>query len=159
MDCSREGIRFRQLSQNEDNKQLLISYAIAKLSLGDFHIWRPQWGAPKSRQKEQNQLIYERDGGGGRVKPEHFADVMYGSPLRMRGGGGVTNKKWRRKEEEKPAQQSLGQFGKHDNLLLYPNPTQSNNHLQELWFASFNGPNISHQSGTHFLHARAGTWK
>ena len=48
----------------------------------------------------------------------------------MRGGGGVTNKKWKRRRRrrsrriEKPAQQSLEQFGKHDNLLL-PNPTQS----------------------------------
>ena len=35
-------------------------------------------GAPKSRQKEQNQLISERDKGVEGVK--NFADVLYGSP-------------------------------------------------------------------------------
>ena len=37
-------------------------------------------GSPKSRQKEQNQLIYVRDKGGGGKKTENFADVIYGSP-------------------------------------------------------------------------------
>ena len=35
-------------------------------ALGGFHIWRPQWvgGSPKSRRKEQNQLICDSDKGG-----------------------------------------------------------------------------------------------
>ena len=36
---------------------------------------------PKSRQKEQNQLIYVHDQGGGGQKSKSFADIMYGSPL------------------------------------------------------------------------------
>ena len=39
--------------------------------------------SPKSRRKEQNQLICDSDkGGGGVKKSEYFADVIYGSPLR-----------------------------------------------------------------------------
>ena len=37
-------------------------------------------GSPKSRQKEQNQLICDSDKGGVN-KSENFADVIYGSPL------------------------------------------------------------------------------
>ena len=37
-------------------------------------------GSPKSRQKEQNQLIFDRDKGEGVKKSEKFADVIYGSP-------------------------------------------------------------------------------
>ena len=56
------------------------------LHLGSFHILRPQWmggaGSPKSRRKEQNQLICDSDKrGGGVKKSEKFADVIYGSPL------------------------------------------------------------------------------
>ena len=41
-----------------------------------------QWvGSPKSRQKEQNQLICDSDRGEGVKKSEIFADVIYGSPL------------------------------------------------------------------------------
>ena len=40
-------------------------------------------GSPKSRQKEQNQLIFDSEKGLGEVvkKFEKFADVIYGSPL------------------------------------------------------------------------------
>ena len=38
-------------------------------------------GSPKSRQKEQNQLICDSDKGGGVIKSENFADVTYGSSL------------------------------------------------------------------------------
>ena len=38
-------------------------------------------GSPKSRQKEQNQLICDSDRGEGVKNSEHFADVIYGSPL------------------------------------------------------------------------------
>ena len=40
-------------------------------------------GSPKSRQKEQNQLIFDSDRGEGVQKSETFADVIYGSPLRL----------------------------------------------------------------------------
>ena len=36
-------------------------------------------GSPKSRQKEQNQLICDSDKGV--KKSENFADIIYGSPL------------------------------------------------------------------------------
>ena len=40
-------------------------------------------GSPKSREKEQNQLICDSDKGGeGVKKSEIFADVIYGNPLR-----------------------------------------------------------------------------
>ena len=40
-------------------------------------------GSPKSRQKDQNQLICDSDKGGeGVKKSKNFADVIYGSPLR-----------------------------------------------------------------------------
>ena len=39
-------------------------------------------GFPKSRQKEQNQLIFDSDKGEGVKKSEDSADVIYGSPLR-----------------------------------------------------------------------------
>ena len=38
-------------------------------------------GSPKSRRKEQNQLICYSDKGEGVKKSENFADVIYGSPL------------------------------------------------------------------------------
>ena len=40
-------------------------------TFGGFHIWCPKWGrgAPKSRQKEQNQLISVCDRGRGSKKP------------------------------------------------------------------------------------------
>ena len=38
-------------------------------------------GSPKSRRKEQNQLICDSDKGEGVNKSENFADVIYGSPL------------------------------------------------------------------------------
>ena len=44
---------------------------------------RSGWGGrgyPKSRQQEQNQLICDSDRGV--KKSEHFADVIYGSPLK-----------------------------------------------------------------------------
>ena len=41
-------------------------------------------GSPKSRKKEQNQLMCYSDKGGGVKKYENFADVIYGSPLRRR---------------------------------------------------------------------------
>ena len=45
-------------------------------------------GSPKSRQKEQNQLICDSDRGGGVKKSENFADVIYGSPVyNMLGSG------------------------------------------------------------------------
>ena len=37
-------------------------------------------GSPKSRQKEQNQLICDSDKGAGVKNSEYFADVIYGSP-------------------------------------------------------------------------------
>ena len=40
-------------------------------------------GSPKSRRKEQNQLICDSDKGGGVKKSEHFADIIYGSILRL----------------------------------------------------------------------------
>ena len=40
-------------------------------------------GSPKSRRKEQNQLICDNERGREGVKKcENFADVIYGSPLR-----------------------------------------------------------------------------
>ena len=38
-------------------------------------------GSGKSRQKEQNQLIYVRDRGRGSTNPKVYADIIYGSPL------------------------------------------------------------------------------
>ena len=37
-------------------------------------------GFPKSRRKEQNQLICDSDKGGGVKKSKNFVDVMYGIP-------------------------------------------------------------------------------
>ena len=39
------------------------------------------WGSPKSRQKEQNQLICDSARGVGVKKSENVADVIYGSSL------------------------------------------------------------------------------
>ena len=38
-------------------------------------------GVPKKQTKKQNQLICDRNRGGGIKKSENFADVIYGSPL------------------------------------------------------------------------------
>ena len=46
-DGGSRGIRFRQLWQNEDNKQLLILYVIAKLSLG--------WGEDDEDEDEEDE--------------------------------------------------------------------------------------------------------
>ena len=65
------GVRMNQLAAWSSNLR----------NVGGFHIWRPKWvgeGAPKSRQKEQNQLICDSDKGGGGKKIAH---VIYGSPL------------------------------------------------------------------------------
>ena len=43
--------------------------------------WGGGGGSPKSRQKEQNQLISVCDKGEGVQKYDSFADVIYGSPL------------------------------------------------------------------------------
>ena len=44
-------------------------------------------GSPKSRQNEQNQLIYVCDKGEEGVKKfENFVDVVYGCPLTIKGG-------------------------------------------------------------------------
>ena len=39
-----------------------------------------EWGSPKSRQKEQNQLISVHDKGGEVNKSENFADIINGCP-------------------------------------------------------------------------------
>ena len=48
----------------------------------DIHIGWGEGGSPKSRQKEQNQLIFDSDKGEGVKKSEDSADVIYRSPLR-----------------------------------------------------------------------------
>ena len=44
-------------------------------------------GSPKSRQKEQHQLICDSDRGEGVKKSENFADAIYGSLLPREGRG------------------------------------------------------------------------
>ena len=64
----------------------LISCHRSPLSLSfgaSIYDVRSGWGiggSPKSRRKEQNQLICDSDEGGVK-KSENFTDVMYGSPL------------------------------------------------------------------------------
>ena len=82
-------------------KDVWINSPIKRASIYDV---RSEWGggwSPKSRGKKQNQLICDSDKGRGErggwfKKPEIFADVIYGSPLRghpymtsaLRGEGG-----------------------------------------------------------------------